>query len=250
MLWPKEHGAYAEVIFPLLTGLALGRPTFVAALLVAASLGAFLLHEPLLVMVGARGQRVRDAHGGAAGRQFRIIGAVTVLTGVVGMVLANDATRWALVPPAVLAHFVVPVVLLGREKTAIGETLVAATLSAMAVPVAIASDVAWPTATIAAVLWFAVFLLGTLMVRLTLERARKERGPMRIATPLVSGVLLCGAVVGVIELGLAPLAVVPVAVASLWTWLRPVPAKKIRVVGWSLVGGSVFAFVTIVVTLG
>ena len=73
---------------------------------------------------------------------------------------------------------------------------------------------------------------------------------MRIATPLVSGVLLCGAVVGVIELGLAPLAVVPVAVASLWTWLRPVPAKKIRVVGWSLVGGSVFAFVTIVVTLG
>lgn len=250
MLWPKEHGAYAEVLFPLATALALGRPTLVAVLLVTASIGAFLLHEPVLVMVGARGRRRQETHGLVAGRQFRVVGAATSLAALAAMALADDATRWALLPPAVLAHVVVPVVLLRREKTAPGETLVAATFSAMAVPVAMASGVGWLVATTAAVLWFCVFLLGTLMVRLTLERARKERGPMRIATPITAGVLLCGALAGVVELGLAPLAVVPIALASLWSWLRPVPAKKLRVVGWSLVGGSVFAFVTMLVTLG
>lgn len=250
MLWPKEHGAYAEVIFPLLTGLALGRPTLVSALLVVASLGAFLLHEPLLVMLGARGRRIGEAHGRVAGRQFRIVGAVAALAGVAGVALATNATRWALLPPAALAHLVVPIVLLRREKTAVGETLIAATFSAMAVPVAIASGAAWPAGTMAAVLWFSVFLLGTLMVRLTLERARRERGPMRIVTPIASGILLCGATVGAVEVGYAPLAVVPIALASLWTWLRPVPAKRIRIVGWSLVGASVFAFITIVATLG
>src|SRR5262249_5958355 len=48
-LWPREHGAYAQLGAPLATALARQVPTVPAALLAAAACCAFLANEPLLV---------------------------------------------------------------------------------------------------------------------------------------------------------------------------------------------------------
>jgi hypothetical protein len=54
-LLPREHGAYAEVLFPLGTASCLGRPSVSSLALSVAVVAAFLAHEPLLVLLGARG---------------------------------------------------------------------------------------------------------------------------------------------------------------------------------------------------
>ena len=248
-LWPKEHGAYAEMAFPLLTGMALGRPTLIAALLVVACVGGFLVHEPVLVLLGIRGRRTREARGSAARRHLAIWGSVALMAGAGAVALGDAATRRVMVAPVVLVLVLVPFLATRREKTALGEAVVAAAFSATLIPVGIASGVPLTTTMTAALSWLVVFLLGTFMVRLTLERARKEKGPMRVVSPLAAAAALIGAALGMRALGWAPLAIVPTAVAGLVLWMRPVSAKQLRVVGWSLVGGNVFAFVAIVATL-
>ena len=248
-LWPKEHGAYAEMAFPLVTGLALGRPTLVATLLVAACVCAFVVHEVVLVLAGIRGRRTKDELGAAAWRNLLVLGGFAAAAAIGAAAMASETTRRALVVPAGLAVAVVPLVLARQEKTAVGEAVVASAFSSALVPVAMASGVELRTAITAAVLWLIVFLLGTFMVRLTLERARKEAGPMRVVSPLAAVATLAAVGSSLTRFGWAPLAVVPTAIAGLVLWLRPVSAKQLRTVGWSLVGGNAFAFVAIVATL-
>ena len=62
-LWPREHGAYAQLAAPLLTALVIVRPTVAAALLALAACIAFLANEPLLVVLGHRGKRMREQDG-------------------------------------------------------------------------------------------------------------------------------------------------------------------------------------------
>ena len=121
----------------------------------------------------------------------------------------------------------------------------AAAFASNVVPVATAGGVGLPAATVAATTWLAVFVVGTFMVRLTLERARKEHGPMRVALPIAALSVVAGAlvsaIVGPAPWRLAALAAVPTALAALVVWLRPVSAKRLRTVGWSLVAGNVVA---------
>jgi YwiC-like protein len=248
-LWPKEHGAYAELAFPIITAMALGSPSWAAALLALACLAGFLAHEPVLVLLGIRGRRTRDTLGGAARRHALALGSVLALTGIGGLWLASDAVRWAMLAPVVLALLVLPLIVAGREKTTPGEVLVAAAFASAGVPVALAAGVTLRVAVVASCVWLAVFVLGTFAVRLTLERARKERGPMRIVSPLAAGLSLLAALAVAGRLDWAPLGMVPTAIACLALFVRPVSAKQLRVVGWSLVGGNLFAFVTLLITL-
>ncbi|MCA9619175.1 MAG: YwiC-like family protein [Myxococcales bacterium] len=247
-LWPKEHGAYAEMAFPLLTGLALGRPKTAGLLMVVAAVIAFVLHEALLVAVGLRGRRVGELLGAKARRRLLVGGTVVVAAAVGGIALADDATRQLVAVPGVLALGVLGVVVARREKTTPGETLVAATFSAALLPVAAASGVALAPSIVAAVSWLFVFLLGTFTVRLTLERARKEPGPMRFVSPFASAVALATAGYA-LQHSLAAIAVIPTACMTLWWWWRPVSPKRLKAVGWSLVAGNLFAFTVLVVTL-
>lgn len=60
-LYPKEHGAYAILGVPLATALFIVGLMPVTVLLSIATITAFLAHEPLLILAGGRGTRVRDA---------------------------------------------------------------------------------------------------------------------------------------------------------------------------------------------
>jgi hypothetical protein len=53
-LWPREHGAYAQLGAPLATAIAMQAPTIGALALASAACLAFLANEPLLVVLGHR----------------------------------------------------------------------------------------------------------------------------------------------------------------------------------------------------
>ena len=59
VMLPREHGAYGQLLLPVLTAMAMGRPTLAAVALAASAAAAFVAHEPLMVLIGRRGARAR-----------------------------------------------------------------------------------------------------------------------------------------------------------------------------------------------
>ncbi|HET7503266.1 MAG TPA: YwiC-like family protein [Kofleriaceae bacterium] len=63
-LWPREHGAYVQLLAPLATAMVATRPTIAGAAIAAGACLAFLASEPLRVLLGARGARLQETAGG------------------------------------------------------------------------------------------------------------------------------------------------------------------------------------------
>src|SRR5688572_32010037 len=103
-LWPREHGAYAQLAAPLLTALVVVRPTVAAGLLAAAACCAFLANEPLLVVLGHRGKRMREQAGTRAARRLALLASLAAAMGIAGLVLAPHSL-------AIAALVAVPVVI-------------------------------------------------------------------------------------------------------------------------------------------
>lgn len=248
-LWPKEHGAYAEVTFPLLTGLLVAGFSVVGALFSAAVVAAFLVHEPLLVLLGVRGTRPREVLRVRAIARTCVLGTVIVLAGAASLFWGEPRFRYGTLAPAALGAVFIPFVIARREKTALGEMLVAMVFSSALVPVALAANLALDDALVAAAAWAATFIVGTFTVRHVLERARGERAAMRWLAPGTSAVVGAAAVAGVGWFGFGTLAALPAALVGIALWLRPVPAKRLRVLGWSLVASNVLTFLILLVAL-
>ena len=236
---------------PLATGLVLGRPGAAALLLVAGVVLAFLAHEPLLVVLGQRGRRVKDALGVRATRRLAVLGAGAVAAGFTALALASRDARLAALAPAALAAPVLPLVAARLEKTAGGELLVAAALSACAAPVALAAGAPAAWAWGAAVTWFLSFAAATFPVRATLLWARtrgaRETRPLAAAGAAAIGV----AALGLAAAGLLPwpaaLGVLPTVIAAVVVALLRVRPQQFTTVGWSLVGASVATLLVLVV---
>jgi hypothetical protein len=236
---------------PLATGLALGRPGAAALLLAAGVVLAFLAHEPLLVVLGQRGRRVKDALGERAGRRLAVLGAGAAAAGAAALALAPPAVRLAALVPAALAAPILPLVAARLEKTVAGELLVAAALSACAGPVGLASGAPPAWAWGAAATWALSFAAATLPVQATLLWARtrgaRERRPLAAAGAAAIGL----AAVGLAAAGILPwpaaLAVLPTAAAAVIVALARVRPQQFMAVGWSLLGASVAALAVLVV---
>lgn len=252
-LLPREHGAWGQLAMPLATGLALGRPGAASLLLAAGIVLAFLAHEPLLVILGQRGKRVRDELGARALRRLAVLGAAALATGIAGLLLAPPAARAAALAPGVLALAVPALVLKRLEKTAAGELLVAAMLSACAAPLALAGgappDWAWG----AVFTWIAAFTAATLPVRATLLWAR-TKGRRELRPLAAAGAAAIGAAALVLAAS-GPLpwpaaaAVVPTAAAAGVVALLRVRPQRFTTVGWSLVAASTATLLVLVLGL-
>jgi hypothetical protein len=236
---------------PLATGLALGRPGATALLLVAGVVLAFLAHEPLLVVLGHRGRRVKDAVGARAAGRLAVLGALAAVCGISALLLASTAIRLAALAPAVLAAPVFPLVAARLEKTLAGELLVAAALSACAAPVALASGAPPAWAWGAVVTWFLSFAAATLPVQATLLWARtrgaQERRPLAAAGAAAIGAASLGLAAGGLLPWPAAIAVLPTAIAAVVVALIRVRPQAFTRVGWSLVGASVAALAVLLV---
>ncbi len=252
-LVPHEHGAYGQLAMPLVTGLALGRPGVASFALAAAAVLGFVAHEPLLVALGQRGRRAREVDGARARRLLAWLLAATAALGAVGLALAPSAARWAALVPPALGAGVAALAWRRLEKTVGGEILVAAALSSCSLPVALAGGAPLAWAVSAWVTWVLAFSAATLAVQVLLVRARSkgERDPGTLAAG--GTVVLLAAAFGAAATGrlppASPLALLPMAALTLALSLLHVSPRRLREVGWAMVGASALTMVVLVAGL-
>lgn len=254
-LVPKEHGAYGQMAVPLVTALAVAGPTPAAALTVMAVVMSFLAHEPLLVLMGHRGARVRRDTGAAARRWLIVTGIVAAGTGLLAVWLSAAAWRWTFLLPLAPAMALVPAVLRGREKSGWAEVSVSLAFSLAAVPTCVAAG-ASPLAGLAVALPFAVvFVAATLAVRGIVLGVRGGGDPRaqaraRAATLIVvvagTGALVAGAGAALLP-WTSVAATLPGAILAAGLALVPPPARQLRAVGWTLVAISLTTAAVLVI---
>ena len=249
---PHEHGAWGQLAMPLLTALAIGRPGVAPTALAAAVVLAFIAHAPLLVLLGHRGRRVAEEEAPRARRWLAVTGGLAVVSGALGIVLAPAAARVALALPAGLAVVVALLVWRRLEKTTLGEIVVAAALSSAGWAVALAARAPSEDALAAALAWILAFAAATLGVRVILLRARSKgtHDPGKLHAVLAAA--LAGVAVLLSAAGLPAAlawATLPTALLSIFVCLARFSPKRLRPLGWAIVGSSAVTLVILVAGL-
>jgi hypothetical protein len=220
----------------------MGSPTPAALLLTAGAVLAFVAHEPLLVLLGHRGARVRREEGGRAARALAWLGVGAAICGAAGLALAPPPARAAAAIPAVLACAVGVLVWRRLEKTVAGEVVVATALASAGAVVALAAGVRPGAALTALLAWALSYAAAVLAVQVILVRARTKgtRDPGRAHAALALGLLAAAAALAAAGLPLAlPLATAPTALLSAAVALGRVSPRRLRPLGWALVAASV-----------
>lgn len=239
-LRPREHGAYAMLTFPVLSGLVLGGISWAGAAFALMAAACFLAHEPVLIVLGGRGERLRSSHDLSARRRLLRLGLVVAAATVVFVVMAPGGA-W---PPAllsgVLAALVGVLLLIGRTRTLAGELLVACAFASVHGTVAASGAAGQRAVFLPVAVWAASFAVATLAVH-ALKFRFKGRGPGRwtvAAAPTLAGALVVVAAMGLVAghpLGGLAVALVPKAAVVLALAAVAVHPRHLKRVGWSLV---------------
>lgn len=251
-LLPREHGAYAQLTFPLITGLAYARFHPGAVAFAVAALALFLAHEPVAVMAGVRGVRLKEALGEAARRRLAVLAGVAVLALAAAAVLAPARGWLGGLVPAALALPLVP--LFGRReiKSVGAELLVAAAFSASVLPLAWCGPAAVAPAVLAAVVWLAAYvpaILGVHAVKANLKKKAEDQWTL-VATPAAAVMVVLGALAAAAWLpawGLDALAVLPPALTALVIGLHPPHPRHLKRIGWAMVTADTLALTLLLV---
>jgi YwiC-like protein len=247
-LAPREHGAYGQLGFPLLTALCAAFPRPAGLLFAASAVTLFLAHEPALVAFGKRGQRVREEEGGRALRIFFALLAAGGALGVAALWLAPGTARLGAAIAGALAALLLAAVAFGIEKTLPGELIAAAAMTSAALPVAAADGLHWNQAVSIWGAWLFGFAAAVFPVRAVIVE-HKARAPS--AGVRISGTLLAiGFAAALAAAGELPprmvLAAAPLFAASIWIALRPPSMKAMTRAGWTLMGTGALTTVLMV----
>lgn len=244
-LWPREHGAYAQLGIALASGFALA-PTLRGLGQCVFSAGLFLASEPLLLLLGRRGE-VDPGVTKRARVRLGCLAALAGLSGAAAWIGLPLAKLGSLVPAAVLGLGLFGLFLARRERTPAGEELAALTFAGLTLPVALAGGAGVRGSVTLALLLGTVFTIGTALVHghLFALRRRGAQAP-RLAAFLLGIALTAGAWVLAGRSGLprsAWLATLPMTLTGLAIWLFPPAPRRLRAVGWAaascaLAGGS------------
>jgi hypothetical protein len=252
-LFPQEHGAYGQLFAPLLTALAIGRPSLSAAALALSAALGFFAYEPARVALGQRGSRVREEHGRRAGWLLLFLAAGAALSGAMGLALAPPVARWAALPALALAGGAALVVHRRLEMTMPGEVAIAVALSSIGLPVALAGGAPLSHALACWAIWAAAFVSAVVAVQVLLWRTRarggRSPGPLAAAVPLgiaVAAWLLAAR--GTLPWA-GPVALAPMTALSLALCLLPIAAQRLRQVGWTIMAASLATMLLLVLGL-
>jgi YwiC-like protein len=250
---PREHGAYGQLLAPMMTALALGRPGIAAFALVAAAICAFLAHEPLLVMVGQRGARAAREREAEAKRWLAIFSVPAFAFGAVAVAMLDSTARLALILPLIGVAVLAGLIVGEREHTAGGEVVSAIVLATIASPVALAAGAVPAVALTCATVFAAGFVAATMCVHGVIARTRRPpAASVRILGATVAMFVVIAFVVasriGMVS-AVAPWAVLPMCIAGLVLVAVPPSARHLRVVGWMLVGSTVLTSAWLIAAL-
>jgi hypothetical protein len=260
---PREHGAYAELLFPIVSVFLGGSPTTATWLLAVGAIACFLANEPLLVLFGQRGTRMKRAESDRAKRALLVFLLLALGTGVAGLLLTTTVVQYAVGVPLLLGVALMMLAIQGLERSMVGEGLAAATLSSIAIPLGLSAGLDLTLTLAVALIWLVTSLLGTAVVRLTVGRtkAKTDEDLARVRLERALLVLVCLAVIlAVIAVGVAApygsrvglwvlAAAAPVAVVVLVMAVLQPTARRLRLMGWSLVAANLCSLIAVVTTL-
>jgi hypothetical protein len=255
-LLPKEHGAYGQITFPLLTAFLVAGVSTTGLLVATAVLAAFLAHEPASVLIGARGARVKRDLRQRAILWLVCTVVIAIVAGVGAWLTIQPALRWSIIVPIAPALLLVMAIARGREQSGQGEVATALAFSGAALPVALSAGASLEAAAAVAIPFALLFVASTLAVRVVILRVR--RGGDRQATKAT-----CRAALFVAGGGAATLAVLSAAgllsasvlvaaapgllIAGSIATHPPAPTH-LRALGWTLVAMSVVTAAIVVAT--
>ncbi|MBZ5556706.1 MAG: YwiC-like family protein [Acidobacteriia bacterium] len=253
-MFPREHGAYGQLLFPLIAALAVGRPGAAAFAFAAAAFFAFLAHEPLLVLLGQRGPRARQDAGQRAIRWFATTGLAAAGLAVFAIATMPRVAQHAVIFCAALAAILLAVIATRREHTTPGEILSACTLASLALPVALASHTTHAVAVTCVLVFAAAFTTATVCVRAVIMHTRR---PPAFASRITGALTAAGAIAILAFFGaigfassVAPWAALPGCGAGVALVVKPPSARQLRIVGWTLVATTAAAAAILIAVLG
>lgn len=242
LLMPAEHGSWAWLLAPFVTGtLVAGRAPLPAWLVLIGGLSLFLLRQPATVWLRARQGRGRRSDSGPALRAVAVL-ALLALASLIGLLaLGRSAVLWLGVPLAgVLVVYVIVAQRRQVDVRALWMELAGAVGLAVMAPAALVAVSAelTPRAWLLWLLLAAQNALGALFVRVRIADTHGRPAP-RTATwaAHVAGLLLV--VLAAVVTDVPWPAVVPfVGYAARATWLvpRPRPIPNVKRFGFTEMG--------------
>ncbi|MFO0661607.1 MAG: YwiC-like family protein [Polyangiaceae bacterium] len=249
-LVPKEHGAYAQLAFPMLTVLLTGKLTPATVALSVAPVAVFLAHEPMLLVLGQRGTRALREDGERAKAWLGATSVVALATGSLGLLALGSTHVWSALPALAAAVTLAPFIATHREKTVLGETLAAIAMAFAAMPAAMAAGHSSTTAIAMCGSWALGAIAATLGVRAVIAAKREQWGLWRrsIGPAGVTAATIAAWRLGVLPGWAMASALPPMALAVAVAALAPTP-KHLKKVGWTLAASSLASLALLVVLL-
>jgi hypothetical protein len=253
-LLPREHGAYGQIAFPLVTAFGVAGLSAGGSLLAITIVALFLAHEPAAILLGLRGMRARREQQAAAARWAGACLVVAIAAVAGGFVMTSPPARWSFTLPLVPAVWLGFSMTKGREKSWQGEVAAATAFSTAAVPICLAAGAPIRIGVSVAVPFALLFIAGTLAVRVVILRVRGGGDP-RAASVTRRAVFTVVGIGTATLIGLAAVNVIPSAVVGAVTpgllvvtgiaGLPPSPLQ-LRSLGWTLVLLSFLTAATVV----
>ncbi|MBP7778692.1 MAG: YwiC-like family protein [Acidobacteria bacterium] len=249
-LLPKEHGAYGQMAVPLVTATAVSGPSPLAVAIVA----GFLAHEPLLVLLGARGTRAKREAGSRAARWLTALGVCVGGAGLLALMQTPPELRWTFLLPLAPAVTLAREVWRQRPKSTTAELSAAAAFSLAAVPTVTSTGAPMATALSVALPFLVVFAAATLAVRGVMRGAREAGDPTAIIrlryAPVFTALGGCTALALAAQATWLPwsasAAALPGAAVAAGVALAPPHPRQVKRLGWLIVGASLTASAVLV----
>jgi hypothetical protein len=239
-LLPREHGAYFQLAIPLVTAWLADGLSAASALVGGAACLAFLAHEPLLVVWGVRGARLRQTEGKRAFRRLGVLGGAALATGGAGLLLAPVATFAFAAAGTFLGLVLIALASRRREHTQVGELTAAATLSGASAIVRVAAG----TTPAVAMAWWLGWTAGFAATVVAVHRvlARHKTAASAIDRILAGAGVISTLALAVFARGeLAALIAAPLVGVSTAIIIAPPRATRLRSVGIALSVIAAFA---------
>ena len=255
-LWPKEHGAYGQVSFPLVTAFIVAGASTAGSLFACAVVAGFLAHEPAAVLLGLRGPRARREMKGRSLRWLAGCLAIGTVAGAAALLTITPAARWSIAVPLVPAVLLAVATARGADKSLPGEVAAALAFSAAAVPVSMAAGASIETAAGVAIPFALLFTASTLAVRVVILKVRGGGDPRAATVTRRAALWLCGGAAAALTVAIATgqlsASVLGTATPGLLTAAvvaaHPPAPTHLRRLGWALITVSVLTATLVVIT--
>lgn len=234
-LRPKEHGAYAILAIPLVTSLFISGLTFTTMLVAAAAVAAFLAYEPLLIVAGSRGKRIRESTP-AAVRVLTTRLMTAILCGAIAFWLGDLVVRLGLIVCIgfAIAEFVASVN--GHSRRLATQLLGITGLTLPSTVILTAGGVASVTASQFWLIWVAGRMATTASVRSAITRHKSSvsiQDARILDILLIIAFAICG--IGLFWGEAIWTATLPLVLAGAVLRVASPHPRHLKQIGWSLV---------------